>query len=91
MIMAFQVGARLVLEPTFAVLPQIMARIKREGVTGFPCVPTTVAMLAEYALHREIEPQPIRYVTSTGSALSDNIFSSWRRYFRAPRSTPCMA
>ena len=47
MIMAFRVGARLVLERSFAYPAQVLNLMVEEAVTGFPGVPTVFATLAE--------------------------------------------
>ena len=47
MIMAFAAGARLVLEPSFAVVPKVVARMASERVTALPLLPTVCSLLAE--------------------------------------------
>ena len=47
MIMAFRMGARLVLERSFTFPAQVLKLVADERVTGFPGVPTIFAMLAE--------------------------------------------
>src|SRR4029077_12542114 len=47
MVMACRMGARLVIEQSFAYPAQVLASVVREGVTGFPGVPTIFAVLAE--------------------------------------------
>jgi amino acid adenylation domain-containing protein len=69
MIMAFRLGARLVLERSFAYPAQVLNTVVAEGVTGFPGVPTIFAMLAEMkSLHRN-DFSKVRYVTNTAAAL----------------------
>ena len=68
MIMAFRLGARLVLERSFAYPAQVLAQVVQEGVTGFPGVPTIFALLAEMkSLTHDFGR--IRYVTNTAAAL----------------------
>ena len=83
MIMAFRVGARLVLERGFTYPAQILRLIAEESVTGFPGVPTMFATLAEMkgragAAESPLAPSSgrgalqlstIRYVTNTAAAL----------------------
>lgn len=69
MIMAFHVGARLVLERSFAFPAQILRRIAEERVTGFPGVPTIFATLLGLSSLKSHDFSSIRYVTNTGAAL----------------------
>ena len=69
MIMAFQVGARLVLERSFTYPAQVLSKMIEEGVTGFPGVPTIFAILAELKTLGELDFSRIRYVTNTAAAL----------------------
>jgi amino acid adenylation domain-containing protein len=70
MIMAFRMGARLVLERSFAYPAQILATLVRERVTGFPGVPTVFAMMAEMKNLSDYDFSSVRYVTNTAAALS---------------------
>ena len=70
MIMAFAAGARLVLEPSFAVVPQVVARMSRERVTALPLLPTVCSLLAELKTLREFDLGSVRYVTVSGAALT---------------------
>jgi amino acid adenylation domain-containing protein len=69
MIMAFRMGARLVLERSFAYPTQVLRLVVDEGVTGFPGVPTIFALLAEMKSLKEYDLSKIRYVTNTAAAL----------------------
>jgi amino acid adenylation domain-containing protein len=69
MIMAFQVGARLVLERSFTFPAQVLSAMIEEGVTGFPGVPTIFAILAELKTLGELDLSSVRYVTNTAAAL----------------------
>lgn len=69
MIMAFRVGARLVLERSFAYPAQVLGAVVSEGVTGFPGVPTIYAILAEMKNLSQWDFSKIRYVTNTAAAL----------------------
>jgi amino acid adenylation domain-containing protein len=69
MIMAFRVGARLVLERSFAYPAEVLRAVVDEGVTGFPGVPTMFAILAEMKNLREYDLRRVRYVTNTAAAL----------------------
>ncbi|MBI4510155.1 MAG: AMP-binding protein [Deltaproteobacteria bacterium] len=69
MIMAFLMGARLVLERSFAFPAQVLNLMVEEGVTGFPGVPTIFAILAEMKTLSSFDFSRIRYVTNTAAAL----------------------
>jgi amino acid adenylation domain-containing protein len=69
MIMAFRMGARLVLERSFAYPAQVLNAMVAEGVTGFPGVPTIFAILGEMKSLREYDFGMLRYVTNTAAAL----------------------
>src|SRR5439155_25879808 len=69
MIMAFRMGARLVLERSFTYPAQVLNVVVGEGVTGFPGVPTIYAILAEMKTLKEYDFSKIRYVTNTAAAL----------------------
>jgi amino acid adenylation domain-containing protein len=69
MIMAFRMGARLVLERSFAFPAQVLGLIASEGVTGLPGVSTLFAMLSGFKSLKEYDLASIRYVTNTGAAL----------------------
>src|SRR5436190_7916279 len=69
MIMAFKMGARLVLERSFTFPGQVLATMVAEKVTGFPGVPTIFATIAGLKSMREYDLSAIRYVTNTAAAL----------------------
>ena len=69
MIMAFRVGARLLLERSFTYPAQVLGAVVEEGVTGFPGVPTIFAILAELKNCNSYDFSRIRYVTNTAAAL----------------------
>jgi amino acid adenylation domain-containing protein len=69
MVMAFRVGARLVLERSFAFPTDVLRTVVAEKVTGFPGVPTIFAMMAGMRNLAEFDLSCIRYVTNTAAAL----------------------
>lgn len=77
-ILAAAVGARVVLERAFTLLPQVLARAAREEVTALPCVPSVIAFLDRV----QVPPLPrLRYISSTGSALAEAHIETLRRKF----------
>ena len=85
MIMAFAVGARLVLEPSFALVPQVVARMSRERVTALPLLPTVVSLLAELRTLDELDLRSVRYVTVSGAALTARHIAFLRSAFPQAR------
>ncbi len=68
-IMAFMFGGTVVLERSFLYLHKILERISEEQVTGFPIVPTVVAMLLKLQDLKKYDFSSLRYMTNTGAAL----------------------
>jgi len=79
-LMAFQVGATLVLERGFAYPAAILNRIEEERVTGFPGVPTIFAMLLQMDLSRW-DLTSLRYLTNTAAALPVTHIQQLRKAF----------
>ncbi len=67
-LMAFKVGATVILERSFTYPYQVIDVLIREGVTGFPIVPTISAVLLQLDLSRVRFPE-LRYITNTAAAL----------------------
>lgn len=67
-LMAFQFGGTVVLEPSFTYPHAVLKRLVAERVTGFPIVPTILALLLEMDLSK-YDFSHLRYVTNTGAAL----------------------
>ena len=69
MIMSVRMGARLVLERSFAFIAAVLEKVVAEKVTGFPGVPTVFATLAGLKSLGSYDFSNIRYVTNTAAAL----------------------
>ncbi|NOZ25192.1 MAG: AMP-binding protein, partial [Nitrospirae bacterium] len=67
-LMGFKTGCTVVLERTFTYPHVVLERISRERVTGFPVVPTIVAILLQMDLGK-YDLSSLRYITNTGAAL----------------------
>lgn len=67
-LMAFKVGATVVLEESFTYPHEVLQVIGRENVTGFPVVPTIAAILLRSDLSAYRVPT-LRYISNTGAAL----------------------
>ncbi len=83
-LMAFKVGATLVLEQAFTDPAETLDVLVRERVTGFPIVPTMSALLLQMDLSR-YDVSALRYITTTGAALPTQHITELRRAF--PRVT----
>jgi len=68
-IMAFMFSGTIVLEKSFLYLHTILERVAQEKVTGFPIVPTIVAMLLKLQDLTQYDFSGLRYITNTGAAL----------------------
>jgi len=67
-IMTFMFGGTLVLEKSFIFLTRTLNVIAKEKVTGFPIVPTIVAMILKTIDLNSFDLQSLRYLTNTGAA-----------------------
>jgi amino acid adenylation domain-containing protein len=74
--LAFQAGAKLVLEPSFVYQAVVLDLLEREKVTALPLVPTLAALLARHDL-RPFEGS-LRYITSTGAVFQEAHISALR-------------
>lgn len=83
MIMAFAAGGRLVLERSFALLPQVLARASREAVTGLPAVPTVFAMLSQFEALDRYDLTAVRFLTASGAHLASSQIKWMQRRFPA--------
>lgn len=85
LIMSFRVGARLVLERSFAFPAQVLKVMVEERVTGFPGVPTIFAVLAEMKQLSEFDLSAISFVTNTAAALPVKHITMLRTLFPKAR------
>ena len=68
LLMMFKMGGTLVLHDSFAFPNIVIEKIIREGVTGFPIVPTISAILLQMNLSKYEFPK-LRYISNTAAAL----------------------
>ncbi|MEN6428933.1 MAG: AMP-binding protein [Phycisphaerales bacterium] len=68
-LMATMFGGTVVLEQSFLYLHRLLERIAQTRVTGFPIVPTMVAMLLKMRDLGTHDLRSLRYMTNTGAAL----------------------
>jgi amino acid adenylation domain-containing protein len=67
-LMAFKVGATVVLEESFTFPQRVLETAVRERLTGLPIVPTHAALLLQMDISR-YDFSSLRYITSTAAAL----------------------
>lgn len=67
-LMTFKVGGTVVLERSFTYPHDVLRVMEREGVTGFPIVPTMAAILLRSDVGGYRLPA-LRYISNTGAAL----------------------
>jgi len=68
-LMAFLFGGTVVLEKSFVYPFKIMERLVQEKATGFPIVPTMVALLLQMENLSRFDFTSLRYITNTAAAL----------------------
>ncbi len=70
-LMAFKVGARVVLEKAFVFPQKVLEVMERERVTVFPGVPTMFSMLLNLGSLARFDLSPLRTITNTAAALAE--------------------
>jgi amino acid adenylation domain-containing protein len=80
-LMGFQVGARVILEPSFAFPASVLEVMGREQVTVFPGVPTMFAMLMNLEGLSRYDLSTLRAITNTAAALSETQIARLRGLF----------
>jgi amino acid adenylation domain-containing protein len=81
MIMAFGVGARLILERSFSFPAEVLNHAVKEKVTGFPGVPTIFAILLGMKNLNKFDLSGVRYVTNTAAALPEKQIAGLKKIF----------
>lgn len=80
-LMAFKMGARIVLEKSFTYPYVIISKMQSERVTGLPGVPTIFAILLQLKDLNEYNLNSLKYITNTGAALPVNHILGLRKAF----------
>ncbi|MEJ2288341.1 MAG: AMP-binding protein, partial [Deinococcales bacterium] len=71
-LMSVHLGATLILEPSFAFPAQVVQRVREEGVTVFPGVPTIFATLLSLHRRQPLAMPSVRRITNTAAHLPDD-------------------
>jgi long-chain acyl-CoA synthetase len=85
LLMAFKIGGTLVLERGFGYPYQVVELIKKERVTGLPCVPTIFAILLQLDHLEKENLETVRYITNTAAALPPNFIPRLKKAFPRAR------
>ncbi len=80
-LMAFQTGATVVLERSFAFPVKILQTMEKERVTFFPGVPTMFSLLMNLKTLRDHPLPALRAITNTAAALSEEHIRQLRALF----------
>lgn len=84
-LMAFKVGARVVLEKAFVFPQKVLEVMERERVTVFPGVPTMFSMLLNLGSLARFDLSPLRTITNTAAALAEEHIRRIARLFPQAR------
>jgi len=83
--MAFKIGATVVLEKAFTYPQLILQSLDRERVTGFPLVPTMLAMLVKIPHFSGAHFPHLRYFTNAAAAMPPAHIATLRERFPVAR------
>ena len=84
-LMAFMVGATVVLERSFSFPVKVLETMASEGVTVFPGVPTMFSMIMGLNNLSQFDLRRLRMITNTAAALSERHIKDLRALF--PQAT----
>ncbi len=80
-LMSVMFGGTVVLEKSFLYFHQVLQKIAEQKITGFPIVPTIVAMLLNMHDLKQYDFSTLRYITNTGAALPVEHIRRFRALF----------
>ena len=80
-LMAFLFGGTVVLEKSFAYPFKIIERLVEERATGFPVVPTMLAILLQMRDLAKLDLSGLRYITNAAAALPVSHIQKFRKTF----------
>jgi long-chain acyl-CoA synthetase len=78
LLMAFRVGATLILEQSFAYPSMTLKRMSAEGATGFAAVPTVLTIFLQNDL-KQVDLSRLRFASSIGAALPRSVIERFHR------------
>ncbi|MBN1982228.1 MAG: AMP-binding protein [Chitinivibrionales bacterium] len=80
-LMAVMYGGTVILETSLLYIHPILECIVKQRVTGFPIVPTILAMILQLQNVARYDFDSLRYVTNTGQALPEAHIKQFRQLF----------
>ena len=80
-LMAFLFGGTVVLEKSFVYPYKVMERLVQEKATGFPIVPTMVALLLQMENLAKFDCRSLRYISNTAAALPVSYIKKFQALF----------
>jgi acyl-CoA synthetase (AMP-forming)/AMP-acid ligase II len=80
-LMTFKFGGTLVLERSFTFTSPIIKKMVQEKVTGFPLVPTLLAILLGMKGLEKIDFSALRYISNTAAPLPPAHIAAFRKMF----------
>ena len=80
-LLAFQVGATLVLEKGMSYPHEMIKLLAEKNITGFPLVPTIAALICRMKTPNRNCCPNLRYITSTGDVLSPELIRKIGSFF----------
>lgn len=80
-LMTIMFGGTVVIEKSFLYIHKILERIAQDRVTGFPIVPTILAMLLKLQDLKKYDFGSLRYISNTGAALPVEHIRKLRKLF----------
>lgn len=84
-IMAVMFGGTVVIERSFTFIHRVLQRIAEENITGFPIVPTILAMILKLDDLNRYNLDSLRYITNTGAKLPVPHIRRFREMFPSVR------
>ena len=85
MLMAMKFGGTLVQERSFLYPYETIDLLIKENITGFPIVPTVVAILFKLKNLEEYEFPSLRYISNTAQALPPQYIKNLQKIFRTAK------
>lgn len=80
-IMTFMFGGTIILEKSFNFPIEILKILEKEKITGFPIVPTILAMLLKLKNISKYDLTDLIYISNTGAALPVDHIKKFRKLF----------
>jgi acyl-CoA synthetase (AMP-forming)/AMP-acid ligase II len=85
LIMAFSVGATLILEKNFILPLNFIKKISLQNVNVLPLVPTMIPLLNDYAEKFGLKENSVQSITNTGAALNPVHYQLLKKLFPAAK------